>query len=177
MRTDTVAFDRFPKGLRTATMPLDGEIRLGIPTWVAEAHRDAFPTPDSYVQHAGTFEYLVAAVAGCLIDHYGFAVEARGLPAVEGALTSEAYGDVATDPDGCLRISAVHIRYRLQLPEGSDAARHGPPLERALASHTRRCPIARTVRGRTEIIASLDLVDEDGEITRLGPASSNLDAA
>jgi uncharacterized OsmC-like protein len=175
VRTDTLAFNRFEKGLRTATLPLDGEIPLGIPTWVAEAHQAAFPTPDSYIQHTGTFEYLIAAVAGCLIDHYGFAVEARGLPAIDGSLTSTAYGDVVSEPDGCLMISAVHIRYRLQLPEGRDPSADAAALERALATHTRRCPIARTLRGRTEIVASLELVDGDGSVQELGPAPSNVD--
>jgi uncharacterized OsmC-like protein len=175
VRTDTLAFNRFEKGLRTAMLPLDGEIALGIPTWVADAHPAAFPTPDSYVQHTGTFEYLIAAVAGCLIDHYGFAVEARGLPAIDGSLTSSAYGDVITEADGVLMISAVHIRYRLELPEGREPNADRAALERALASHTRKCPIARTLRGRTQIVASLDLVASDGSIEELGPVSSNVD--
>jgi uncharacterized OsmC-like protein len=175
LNTDTLAFNRFRKGLRTVTLPLDGEISLGIPTWVAEAHPAAFPTPDSYVQHTGTFEYLVAAVAGCLIDHYGFAVEARGLPAVDGCLTSEAYGEVVAEADGCLMIAAVHIHYRLQLPAGRDPGADRVALARALATHTRKCPIARTLRGRTKIVASLDLVGGEGNVDRIGPASSNVD--
>ena len=64
LRTDTVMFDRFAKGLRTAVLPLDGTIKLGIPPWVANLHRSTFPTKDSYVAHTSTFEYLVAATAG-----------------------------------------------------------------------------------------------------------------
>jgi hypothetical protein len=70
-------------------------------------------------------------------------------------------------------IPAVHIRYRLQLPEGRDPSADGPALERALASHTRKCPIARTLRGRTKIVASLELVASDGSVQELGPAESN----
>jgi uncharacterized OsmC-like protein len=177
MRTDTLAFNRFEKGLRTATLPLDGEIALGIPRWVAEAHPAAFPTPDSYVERTGTFEYLVAALAGCLIDHYGFAVEARGLLAIDGSLTSSAYGDVITESDGCLMVSAVHIRYRLQLPQDRDPSSDSGALERALGSHVRKCPIARTLRGRTEVVASLDLIAHDGSTLELGPVRSNIDDA
>lgn len=174
--TETVRLERFGKGLRTADIPPDGTIRLGIPRWVAELHRAAFPTDESHVHAPGTFEYLVAAVAGCLLDHYGTAVELRGLPATDRALTSSAFGEVVEEPDRCLMVAAVHIVYSLEVPSGySLDEQDRAQLERALETHTRRCPIARTLRGRTAIVASTTVVQQGSELTRLGPRTSNLE--
>ena len=175
--TDVVELDRFAKGLRTATLTLDGTIRLGIPRWVAALHRGAFPTDDSHVQAPGTFEYFVAAAAGCLLDHYGIAVELAGLQATDAALTSSAYGEVTEESDRCLMVSAVRVAYRLELPPARDLTdRDARRLERALDTHTRKCPIARTLRGRTAIVASLTVTRDGVELASLGPCTSNLQA-
>jgi len=175
--TDPVEFDRFAKGLRTATLAVDGTIRLGIPRWVAELHRGAFPTDESHVEAPGTFEYLVAAAAGCLLDHYGNAVELLGLQATDGTLTSSAYGEVTEESDRCLMVSAIRIAYRLELPPARELTdRDVSRLERALDTHTRRCPIARTLRGRTAVVASLTVTRDGAELLSLGPCTSNLQA-
>jgi hypothetical protein len=64
VRTATIRLDRFPKGVRTATLPLDGEIVFGITDWLADVYPQWKERPGSYVPHTSTFEYVVAAAAG-----------------------------------------------------------------------------------------------------------------
>ncbi len=54
-------------------------------------------------------------------------------------------GDVEA-VDGVLRITRIHVTYRLKIPEGTRAA-----AERALAKHVDGCPVAQTLLPCVEI--------------------------
>ena len=81
----------------------------------------------------------------------GGALEARGIPAGEGQLWSEATGEVETE-DRVLVIKRIHVRYHLKLlPEQREVA------ERAHGAHQNHCPVARTLRGAVGITTELAL--------------------
>jgi uncharacterized OsmC-like protein len=84
----------------------------------------------------------------------GGALEARGIPAGEGQLWSEATGEVETE-DRVLVIKRIHVRYHLRArSEQRDTA------ERAHGAHQSRCPVARTLRGAVDITTELVLEPE-----------------
>lgn len=80
----------------------------------------------------------------------GGALEARGIDASEGRLTSEAEGEVYVE-DKVLVIKKIHVRYSLQgCPEDKREA-----AERAHSFHASRCPVARSIEKAIEISTSL----------------------
>ena len=79
--------------------------------------------------------------------------KARGIPAGEGRLTSEAIGEVELDRK-VLVIRRIHVRYRLKIdPAKREIA------ERVLGFHADFCPVARTIGGCVAITTSLDMED------------------
>lgn len=83
----------------------------------------------------------------------GGALEARGIDASGGRLTSETEGDVELE-DGVLVIRRIRIRYRLKdCPQDKREA-----AERAHAAHPTKCPVHQTIARCVEITTRLDYV-------------------
>jgi organic hydroperoxide reductase OsmC/OhrA len=84
---------------------------------------------------------------------YGGALEARGIPAGEGRLTSEVLGEIEKEGK-VLVVKRIHVTYHLRLaPDKRDVA------ERVLGFHADFCPLARSIRGCVGITTSLELED------------------
>jgi len=83
----------------------------------------------------------------------GGALEARGIDASEGRLTSEAEGEIYL-VDTVLVIKRIHVHYTLRdCPEDKRET-----AERSRAFHASRCPVAKSIEKAIEI--STDLVFE-----------------
>lgn len=80
----------------------------------------------------------------------GGALEARGIDASEGRLSSEAEGDVYLE-DRVLVIKRIRVHYTLKgcSEDKREAA------ERARAHHASRCPVAKSLEGAIEISTDL----------------------
>jgi uncharacterized OsmC-like protein len=80
----------------------------------------------------------------------GGALEARGIDASGGRLTSEAEGEVYVE-DKVLVIKKIHVRYSLKAcPDDKREA-----AERAHSFHASRCPVAKSIEKAIEISTSL----------------------
>jgi uncharacterized OsmC-like protein len=80
----------------------------------------------------------------------GGALEARGIDASGGRLTSEAEGEVYLE-DKVLVIKKISVRYSLKgCPEDKREA-----AERAHSFHASRCPVAKSIDKAIEISTSL----------------------
>ncbi|OLC27941.1 MAG: hypothetical protein AUG06_03380 [Actinobacteria bacterium 13_1_20CM_2_65_11] len=83
----------------------------------------------------------------------GGALEARGIDASEGRLTSEAEGAVVIE-EKVLVIKRIHVRYRLSgCPDDKREA-----AERSHAFHASRCPVAKSIGGCIAITTELEFV-------------------
>ena len=76
----------------------------------------------------------------------GGALEARGIKASEGKLTSEAEGEIYVE-DNVLVIKKIHVRYTLR--DCPDDMREA--AERAHTHHASRCPVAKSISKAIEI--------------------------
>lgn len=76
-------------------------------------------------------------------------LEARGIAASDGRLTAEVQGKVGKD-DGVLVIRAIHVKYLLKAAGEDEAA-----MQRALALHSMRCPVYRTLHRCIDITTEL----------------------
>ena len=79
----------------------------------------------------------------------GGALEARGIPAGEGRLTSEAVGEIETEGQ-VLVIRRIHITYHLKLEPGQREA-----AERVYAFHADFCPVYRSIHQSIDITSEL----------------------
>lgn len=77
-------------------------------------------------------------------------LEARGIPAGEGRLTSDALGEIEKDGN-VLVVKRIHVTYHLKAEAGKRAA-----AERAHDLHAENCPVARTIDGCVAITTSLE---------------------
>ena len=85
----------------------------------------------------------------------GGALEARGIDASEGRLTSDAEGTVVLE-DKVLVIKSIHVRYHLAgVPADKREA-----AERSHAFHASRCPVAKSIGGCIAITTELEFVSE-----------------
>lgn len=140
--------------VRQATMAITGEtVTFGTPGWQGQHY--GFDPAALEGHPAGTLDYLVASVAGCLIGTLGGALKARGIASDGDHLTADARGEVVVDDDGVLRLRRIHIDYRLKADESQRAA-----AERAHAHHAHHCPNARSVAAAIAIDTELRLVPE-----------------
>jgi uncharacterized OsmC-like protein len=65
-------------------------------------------------------------------------------------------GEVETTDDGVLVVRRVHVVYRLRAdPEQREV------IDRVLAFHARKCPVARTLEGCVEVTTRLDLISKE----------------
>ena len=83
----------------------------------------------------------------------GGALEARGIDASEGRLSSDAEGVVVLE-DKVLVIKSIHVRYHLAgvSQDKREAA------ERSHAFHASRCPVAKSIGGCIAITTELEFV-------------------
>jgi uncharacterized OsmC-like protein len=80
----------------------------------------------------------------------GGALEARGIDASEGRLTSEAEGEVYLE-EKTLVIKKITVRYTLKgCPDDKREA-----AERSHAFHASRCPVAKSIEKAIEVSTSL----------------------
>ncbi|TMF68851.1 MAG: hypothetical protein E6I15_15315 [Chloroflexi bacterium] len=80
----------------------------------------------------------------------GGALEARGIDAAAGRLTSEAEGEVYVE-DRVLVIKKIHVQYTLRgCPHDKREA-----AERAHSHHASRCPVAKSIEKAIEISTDL----------------------
>ena len=106
--------------------------------------------PGQYPDHATTLDYVVAAAAGWLTGTLGGALEAGGIDASEGLLSSEAEGEIYLE-DKVLVIKKIRVRYTLiGCPDDKREA-----ADRAHAFHSSRCPVAKSVEKAIEISTEL----------------------
>ena len=87
---------------------------------------------------------------------FGGALEARGIPAGEGYLTSEAVGEIEKE-GSVLVIKRIHVAYKLKvasdlLEEKKDA------IDRVMRVHANSCPVYRSLSGSIEITSGLELI-------------------
>lgn len=87
---------------------------------------------------------------------FGGALEARGIPAGEGYLESEAVGEVEKERN-VLVIKRVNIIYKLKvdpaiLEEKRDA------IDRVMRVHPNSCPVYKSISGSIDVTAELELV-------------------
>ncbi len=84
---------------------------------------------------------------------FGGALEARGIDASGGKLTSESEGEVEL-VDGVLVIKRIRIRYSLRdCPQDKREA-----AERAHQAHPAKCPVHQTISGCVAVTTSLQYV-------------------
>jgi organic hydroperoxide reductase OsmC/OhrA len=84
----------------------------------------------------------------------GGALEARGIPAGDGRLHSDAIGEVELE-GRTLVLKRVAVRYRLRVDPGTDRS----VVDRVMGFHADHCPVARSLRGAIDITTSIDLTE------------------
>ena len=84
---------------------------------------------------------------------FGGALEARGIPAGEGYLTSETTGEIEKDGN-VLVIRRIHIVYHLKI-DAQLLAEKREAMERAYKVHPPSCPVHRSIAGCIEITTDL----------------------
>lgn len=85
----------------------------------------------------------------------GGALEARGVPAGDGRLQSEAEGEVEVE-DGVLIIKRIHVKHRLKVDADADR----DAIDRMYDMHVSKCPVAQTFKGCIDISTELELEEE-----------------
>ena len=88
---------------------------------------------------------------------FGGALEARGIPAGNGRLTSHSVGEIEKD-DGVLIIKRIHVTYRLDVDEAADRE----AIARAMQFHPTRCPVYRSLHPQIAITTALELTESPG---------------
>ncbi|HWH13676.1 MAG TPA: OsmC family protein [Miltoncostaeaceae bacterium] len=149
--TTRVRVTRERPPLRTAELRETGEtVTFGTPGYQG----DFYDLGEGELrEHGGTFDYLVAAVAACLMGTLGRALAVRGIPSDGDRLLSEAEGHVVVE-NNIMVMRRISIRYRLRLddPDQREAA------ERAHAHHVRACGVALSVMPSLAIETELTTV-------------------
>jgi organic hydroperoxide reductase OsmC/OhrA len=134
---------------REVDLPPDGRtIQFGAHGPVAEHYRMP-PAP----QLPTTIDYLVGAVAGCLIGTFAGSLRRARVRIPPTALTGVATGSVESDEDGVLRLRRITVDYTLELPDGDRET-----AEEAHAAHAARCPNARSVSAAIDVVTTLSIV-------------------
>lgn len=96
------------------------------------------------------------------------ALEVRGIPMDMDALSARAEGGNEI-VDRVIVLTGIHVHYMVRVPEGASREK----VDRALETHARKCPTARSLEGAVKVTWSAD-VDwgESGESADRGAASS-----
>lgn len=75
------------------------------------------------------------------------------MPARDGRLMADVRGDIEKAADGVIFIRRIHVRYRLR----ADHVKRDV-IDRVMAFHVDRCPVARSLGGCIEITTEFELV-------------------
>ncbi len=87
---------------------------------------------------------------------FGGALEARGIPAGDGYLESDAVGEIEKEGN-VLVIKRIHITYKLNIePELLEEKRDA--IDRVMRVHANSCPVYRSLSGSIDITAELEVV-------------------
>ena len=86
---------------------------------------------------------------------FGGALEARGIPAGEGYLTSSSVGEIEKE-NGILRIMRIHITYNLKIDAALRAEKQ-EAIDRVMAVHADACPVHRSIAGCIDITTGLEI--------------------
>ena len=87
---------------------------------------------------------------------FGGALEARGIPAGEGYLESEAVGEVEKERN-VLVIKRIHITYKLKVdPDLLEEKRDA--IDRVMRVHPNSCPVYKSISESIAVTAELELV-------------------
>ncbi|UCF92274.1 MAG: OsmC family protein [Desulfobacterales bacterium] len=81
----------------------------------------------------------------------GGALEARGIPASEGLLSSTARGEIEKE-DEVLVIKRIHVTYHLKVEQDQREN-----AQRVHGFHTEFCPVARSIQGSIDITTELQM--------------------
>lgn len=107
----------------------------------------------TFTPHASTLDYVVGAVAGCLIGTFRRALVARKVTVGPDDLTADAVGDVVVE-DGVPQLQRIVVRYRLNVSSESDL----DAVDRAHAVHHRACAVSRSLEAAISISTELELL-------------------
>ena len=88
---------------------------------------------------------------------FGGALEARGIPAGEGFLSSETVGEIERE-NNVLVIRRVHIVYNLRI-ESDLATEKSDAIERVMKVHPAACPVHRSISDSIDITTELNLIE------------------
>lgn len=83
------------------------------------------------------------------------ALEVRGIKLDAGAIAATGTG-VNEVVEGIVRLTAIHIAYRLRIPAGTRAA-----VDRALARHQEKCPTAVSLAAAIAIDWTAAITEQD----------------
>ena len=87
---------------------------------------------------------------------FGGALEARGIPAGEGYLESDAIGEIEKD-GSVLVIKRINITYKLTIdPDLLEEKRDA--IDRVMRLHHNSCPVYRSISGCIDVTAELEIV-------------------
>jgi uncharacterized OsmC-like protein len=131
---------------------LDEPIPVGFHPELARIYNIAEGT---YEHSPGTYDYLVAAVGGCLTGVLSAMLEGRGIPTGGGRLTTDVTGDSEWE-ERVLRVKTIHCRYTLRASSNCDQG----VIMRVHDMHAARCSMARSIRGAIDLMTSIDIVEE-----------------
>ena len=88
---------------------------------------------------------------------FGGALEARGIPAGDGYLSSESVGELEKD-NGTLVIKRVNVKYTLNVSADLLAEKEAA-IQRAFNLHPDSCPVYKTVHTSIDISKELEIVE------------------
>lgn len=136
-----------PGRTKLVTMPVDGEVPMGMRDEIAEHYKipDGELTP-----HATTLDYVIGAAAGCLTGTFSGMLLALGQDTHNGRLEARAEGVIVKER-GVLRIRSIHVTYRLRRDSDIEVVK----VERAHERHHRHCPVASSIGSAIEITSEL----------------------
>ena len=79
------------------------------------------------------------------------ALEVRGIKLEQGAVSASARG-IHEVKDSVIRLTRIEIDYTLRVPEGARET-----VDRALARHQEKCPMAKSLEGAIEVTWRADI--------------------
>jgi uncharacterized OsmC-like protein len=89
---------------------------------------------------------------------FGGALEARGIPAGDGFLSSESEGQLEKE-NNILVIKRVHITYILNIDKALYAEKQAA-IQRAFDLHADSCPVYRSIHTSIDITKELEVVEQ-----------------
>ncbi|MFB7088460.1 OsmC family protein [Streptomyces sp. NPDC056296] len=115
-------------------------------------------------------DYLVGAAVACITGSFDGRLGAIGQSTSNGELTAEGTGSLVVD-QGVIQAKVIHVAYTLALGDHVDEAK----AHRAHDTHTRYCPVARSIGGCIELTLRLKVSDNSFDIVWAGCAVTPVD--